>query len=409
MTLKIGKIRYYLTALYLISTGLYSTGAVWADPGASPPPGPSAIISVGTAAVLDRNTADARIRAISNGLTDAVGEALAASIGPEKISTDFSWINQRFYEKPDDFVKEYKVLAEHQVGDHYRVLLSVVIQMDPLQKALSEKGMVVNAPVVGLPTVLVCVAEKMSDTGPYGYWWAPAGSSRGVVGAAISEALASQGIKVLDPKGTLPMPILDKVGNQPELSDADAALLGRHVGADVVVVGTARIEPGPAGVSLSLRTLQAALQVRAVRTAAGDPILSMEDNAVTVDSDAAVGGRKALSQVGASVGERLVKDLPAVWAKAPAAKEGSPTLTLLVSGTQQISSFLGFRKILSQLPGVTEVEIKQMQRDQAEMAITYSGSAQQMADALLSKSTKEISMDIQTVTPHSLTIHLIPR
>lgn len=400
-----------ITIVCGICLGLLSPRTLPADPASSEA---ATVIGIGTADITDRNVAEARNRAIADGLTSAVNQALAGTIGPEKMSAEFQWMSQRFYDRADDFIQEYRVLAENQMEGRYRVLLSVVVPGPLLTKALSEKGLspAVPATAGAMPKVLVCIAERLWDTEPYGYWWAPLPSGQPVVDGSVSTALTDGQFTVAAHGDPLPAALKETVGKKPEPANADAVALGRHFGADVVVVGTVRVDHPPTTAGSSIQTLQAIARMRAVGVETGKDLLAFEETAVTVDADVVTGGRKALHQVGVSAGERLAKELSGAWANPPTvapAPAVPPVLTIHVTGIQPISAFIGFRKMLSRIPGVSEVEIRRMEKDQAEMAVTYDGEAQKMADALAWMDQKEVAMDIRVETPQSLTIALIPK
>ena len=82
-------------------------------------------------------------------------------------------------------------------------------------------------------------------------------------------------------------------------------------------------------------------------------------------------------------------------------------LELIVQGADDLSNFVMFRKALENIPGVVDVQTKQVEPGQTTMAILFKGSAQELADALMLKTFAMFGISINKISANHLNIELI--
>jgi hypothetical protein len=83
-------------------------------------------------------------------------------------------------------------------------------------------------------------------------------------------------------------------------------------------------------------------------------------------------------------------------------------LTVTVIGTQDLSSFVLFRSTLSKLEGVESVQSREIQSNQAILAVNYRGRADTFAEALLVKRYAGFSARVYEEMKNTFRVELIP-
>ncbi len=83
-------------------------------------------------------------------------------------------------------------------------------------------------------------------------------------------------------------------------------------------------------------------------------------------------------------------------------------LTVTVIGTQDLSSFVLFRSTLSKLEGVESVQNREMQANQTTLAVSFRGSADEFAEALLVKKYAGFSARVYEESENTFRVELTP-
>ncbi len=83
-------------------------------------------------------------------------------------------------------------------------------------------------------------------------------------------------------------------------------------------------------------------------------------------------------------------------------------LTVTVIGTQDLSNFVLFRSTLSKLEGVESVQNREMQANQTTLAVSFRGSADEFAEALLVKKYAGFSARVYEESENTFRVELSP-
>lgn len=84
-------------------------------------------------------------------------------------------------------------------------------------------------------------------------------------------------------------------------------------------------------------------------------------------------------------------------------------IEIIVQGTRNLSSFISFRKGLKEIPGVKEIQVSDMQPDEAKLLVNFEGNAKEFTDALVLKKFDKFSIRIFEMSENKLKTELIPR
>jgi len=119
-----------------------------------------------------------------------------------------------------------------------------------------------------------------------------------------------------------------------------AAALGQQYGADVLIIGEAVAKPSARRIADSnLRTYQAAVTLRAVRTDNSATLATVSEDASVIGLDDVAGSAKAFRAAGQPAADKIVSALLAAWEKHRGAGPDSVAhtrLTLTVGGVDQL-------------------------------------------------------------------------
>jgi len=353
---------------------------------------------VGSGAIHGNNMAAAKKQAILNALVSAVATA-AAEIQPFQEQVDkFKLFNELLYNQTDRFIQGYKVLTEYLSGNNYRAIVQVTVMKDRIKETLLSANLVMQEHV--MPKVLFFLAEKkMEDVLPV-YWW---GEDLVFVVPLSEEAMA----QVIREKGMMVINhgvIVEPLNYPADIPLKDAIDIGKHMAADIVIIGTATAEKTTNVMDGNVKTFKGALTVKAYRTETGKEIAFAARTAVFASEDDKSGGREALFNAGMLVGQEMTLQLTSAW---ESESKQQSLVEINIHGTRELANFIKFRKALGKIPGVTAIHIKVMKADESIISVDYEGTAQSLADELLLKTFESFGIDIYEVSPGRLSIELV--
>ncbi len=358
----------------------------------------SVVDVVGSGAIHGNNMAAAKEQAILNARVSAVA-TVAAGIQPFQQQVDkFKLFNELLYNQTDRFIQGYKVLTEYLSGKNYRAIVQVTVMKDRIRETLLGAKLVMQEHV--MPKILFFLAErKMEDVLPV-YWW---GEDLVFVvplsEEAMAQAMREKGMMVIN-HGVIVEPL-----NYPaDISLQDAIDIGKHMAADIVIIGTATAEKTTNVMDGNVKTFKGALTAKAYRTATGKEIAFAARTAVFASEDDESGGREALFNAGLLVGQEMILQLTSAW---ESESNQQSLVEINIHGTRELANFIKFRKALGKIPGVTAIHIKVMKADESIISVDYEGTAQSLADELLLKTFESFGIDIYEVSPGRLGIELV--
>ena len=387
----IKRTRFLLAAVVLVWT--------WCCPVlAQENPGVGVVEVVGSGAIHGNDMASAREQAILNALVSAVA-TVSTEFQPFQQQLDkFKLFNELLYNQTDQFVQGYKVLTEYLSGNNYRAIVQVTVLKDRIKETLLKAKLVTQDHI--MPKVLIFLAEKkIGDILPV-YWW-----GEDLVFAvspseeALAETLKNAGMVVINHAG-----IVEALNFQLDIPLQDAIDIGKHMAADIVIMGTAVAEKTSNVMDGNVKTFKGSVSAKAYRTETGKEIAMAARTAVFASEEDGKGGREALFNAGMLVGQEMILQLTSAW-ESESRKQS--LVEINIHGTRELANFIKFRKALGKISGVTAINIKVMKADESIISVDYEGTAQSLADELMLKTFESFGIDIYEVSPGHLGIELI--
>ncbi len=362
------------------------------------------IVVIGTGNIYGGNSAKAREQAIANGLVSAVEGVAVELLPPETLARNFQAFNDLLYGQTGKFVQGYRVLTELPLKNTYRVLVEADVLTSELKISLSDAGILLSKK--SLPKVLVLISEQnLQDPSPT-YWWSQKGNLKKAISVGtLLKILEDKGFPIIDPQRISKNTFQNLTHDTPYLDDRQAVNLGLQVQADVVIIGTSVAERTPNIMGQNIRSFKGIVSARAIRTDTREEIAATMQRAVTTNTDETTGVRDTLSDVGSLAGEALASQIVYAWQKDE--QQYNP-VEIIVEGTDNLVNFEKFRRIITQMSGVKNLQTKEMKADEVTITLEFQGDAKTLADALMLKSFESIGINIYEVSHNHLKIQLVP-
>lgn len=359
---------------------------------------------IGTGRIYKNNTAEAREQAITNSLVSAVEKAIAELLPYETLVEKFPMLNNIFYENTREYIQDYKVLAEAASDKFFRVIVQSTVSTKRIKERLLNVGITMGEKT--LPKILFFITEKSLEDILPKYWWGEDFSFSNVFSErAMNEKFKEEGFSLIDHGHKVQNMAAESGSNKLDLSIQEAVSLGTRLHADVVIIGKSTAEVTPNIMGGNLKSFKGTVIVRAIWTDTGEEFAFITKTAVTVNSDEIAGGNDALASAGSLIGEELASQIAAAWQKKV---EEPEMIEIIVKGTSRLANFVMFRRTLNEMPGIEDVQIREMKSDEAMIVVDFKGNSKELADALMVKTFDSFGINIFEVSPTSLKIELIP-
>ncbi|MFP4585456.1 MAG: hypothetical protein ACLFN9_18980 [Desulfococcaceae bacterium] len=421
------KFRWWFFLLGLVAFMPAIGGAQTTEPAeAEPPPTSVTAAAMGQSDIRDKNTAEARQRATADGLEGAVRQAALAVLGAEAIGADLSRFLSAISGQAETFVETYRVLGTAPTGNAFRVLVEATVSVETLRNRLgrfagsaAEAASSPDEPKAdeGAPGVLLLMAHQdLEDISPEFWWGEGPGPADVPAEKALAETLEAAGLQVIPHGNEAPdVAVQGAIIFQPDLNDQEALAIAESLDADLVVVGKAIVYRVPETAPDAPPSFNATVTARVLRVATGERLDSVLETVVRVAEDTAAEGREALTAAGRQAGEKLAETLSGMEtttdSAAPVMPEPAPPgdLEVVVQGAGNLGNFVHFRRKLTGIEGVSGLQIRRMQGDQATLSVTYPDGADALARVLSELTFDLFSISVQAPDPDRLQVALTPR
>ena len=357
---------------------------------------------IGAGKVCNNNISESRKQAIANSLLSALDLVLSDIIARDSLIRNFEKLNKIFYKYTDQYITNYKVLAELSSGNRYIVMVQATVSTNKVKTKLANEGILLGKSP--LPKILFLITEQnIYDSFPK-YWWGNETVFLKSTGESVMAAsMAEKGFYVINHAVGMPSLDEDTINYPMNLNDMEAVKIGTRLKADIVVIGSAVASKTINTMGSNIRAFKGIIDVRVLRTNTGAEIAATKKDALSVNSDEIKGAEKALANAGQLVAEELSTQIIAALQD----KKKTEMLEVLVHGTENLSNFVMFRKTLESMPGITNVQIKEMNSGEATLIVLFQGNAKELADALMLKTFIMFGIDIKGLSENYLKIKLV--
>jgi hypothetical protein len=360
--------------------------------------------AVGTVKIQGEKIVDARGAAISLGLAAAVDRAILELIPVETAAANFSAITSLFYANVNQYVQDYKVLAESRGSGFYRVMIQAGVSTGAIQKQLVGAGIPLSKKI--LPSILLMVSDQRLDSPDVQYWWGTGtAASKPAAEPLLSRIFSEKGFGIVGHETVVGSEALAPIRQNSKPGNTEVAEIGAKANADMVIAGSVTLLRVPAALETAPKTVKAVMVLHAVSSGSGEEIAAVEQSAVAPNAEDPAGIDQMLATLAKAAGEELSRQMASAWQKQA---RKSASVELLIEGTSQLGNYSAFRSALSKVSGVKIVQIKEMKADKYTLTVEYPNGARQLADTLILKPFVGFSITIPEVTQNQLKVILVP-
>jgi hypothetical protein len=250
----------------------------------------------GIGAIIKRNQATARSRAINNALRKALEQALLTTLDPLELIDNAHTLETTLYARALTYIRSYRVLWEYPdvTQSVYRVGIEVSLATDEVNKTIQALGLAQSDANHG--RVLVLITEHRLQRSHL----SSLADNDGVVAQTLRHYFESHNFQTVR-----------LVADATWDGQASTALMAaKRAGAEVVLIGQASAEKVRSDVAgMPLQTVHASVQVQALATATGKRLAMEHVEATALHIDAVLGGTHALRKAAVEVASRLEPQL----------------------------------------------------------------------------------------------------
>jgi hypothetical protein len=357
------------------------------------------VSAIGTASIPQNNVASGRQQAVSNGLTSIVYQAVAGLLPLDALSDNFQVLVQTFYSQPNQFIQDFKVQVETKKGPTYYLIVEATVSMDRLSDKLKNMGILKETKII--PKVLYLISEKLLEDPSPKTWWSGGIMPGGTIAEpSIIQALTNSGFDYFDP-GPIDSPWqLDS-----QISDRKAQSLGTQLGTELVLIGTTVAGLAPNTMDGMIQSYLGTVDLHIVSTTSGEVLARSSQSAISANVDPVIGQRKALTLAAEKAAKDIANQVATVWLRKTRKKQ---QLEILISGISgKIAQLVQFRRVLNEINGVHNLQMKEMTSLSATLLVNYKGPAQGLAEELMVKSFNNFGINIYQVDPSGIKLELV--
>jgi len=360
------------------------------------------VTASGDGSITAGDVAHAKDDAIEDALRKAVEQTLGTMIQAETLVENSQLIDDRILSKTQGYVQKYQILKEGKVGTElYQVTVQAWIKTADLKSDLDAIATLLQRK--NMPRLMVLIEERnIGETADVAHFIE---ADLNTAETALTDAFMTKGFRFVDV--AVVSRNLDRARASAILEGnaAQAAALGRKVGAEVVVSGKALAKATEIeAFGSKIRSQQATVTAKAIRANTGDVIAVATAQGKHAHIDDMTGGTIAIQKACAVLAEDLMNKILAKW---QTEVSSGGTITLNVRNVQdygQLSNFTASLK--TALRGVNSVIQRDFDNGQATLEIDMRGSAGDLAQRLTNQGVQGFRLKVVGVTEGSVTISL---
>ena len=333
--------------------------------------------------------------AIEQAKRDAVEVGLGAYISSETVVTATT-LTDNIYSKAQGFVKTFKVVSESQGPDgNWEVTISAEVTaiLDEVMQDEAALQTLLNS--MNRPRVIFLVREEnLIDNTPTDF-----------AETKLLSQFYDKGFDVIDRQ------LVQALKGKPDYEDAlagnvsAAAKVAGQRGADIIVIGTAKISSG--GKFYNMTSGQADINGKIVRVDTGD-ILAVVPNAhgKKPHISPSTAGVNAMNEAAGKLGTEIIRQLIEKWST----QQSNFIKAFIVLKNADFMSYTMFESFLKAqtVSGVRNAYAKSLNDGVAEYEVEFEGKSMDLAMGLSKTSPDGLNFKVTGITGNRITAEVVP-
>jgi hypothetical protein len=267
--------------------------------------------STGMGVIVAGDAAKARDDAVKDAQRKSVEQAMGTMISAQSVVENAMLIEDRIYSKTQGYIQSYNIVSEGEsssLPNVYEVTIQATVSAGELKDDLVALGILIGQK--GNPRIMAIIDEmNLSD-----HHYVRDGYNLNTAEQVIQEELRAKGFPFVDQQ-TAFRNMKASVQQAAMQGDANsAAALGRQAGAEVIITGKAVSKKADVAAPLGgMISIQANVNLRAIRADNADIIGTAAEHAAQVHIDEITGGVLAIQKATRSAVDNLADKIIKTW------------------------------------------------------------------------------------------------
>ena len=361
-------------------------------------------VTTGKRQIINHNLQQAKQNAVSEALRVAVQNAFAKVVSKQVLASNLDFFYNQVLSHASDYIITYQVLGGIENKGYYLVGVESKVDILKLEKTLTD-ARIINANK-DKPVLLFFIAEKTpSDLLPK-YWW----GKNPIPYQSLTEKIIID--KMLQDRFIIkgndrekPDPSFYNITFDSIYDVAAAKDLGKKMDADMIVFGKA-VSAEATNIMGQEKTFNAQISLEGYNLETGEKVVTSQVQAVAKSDLDREGNIQALFKAASLSAVDLSEKMGAYWTRYLRKEQ---TFDVTIKGENFLPRFIALKQEFQQMPGIENMQPKEMGSNYAVMQIFYKGQSSQFADAVMLKTFDSFGLEFSDITDNLVTITFIEK
>jgi len=361
-------------------------------------------VTTGKRKIFNNNLQQTEQSAVADALDIAVQNAFATIVSKQVLASHLAFFYNHVISHSSDYIITYQVLGGIESRGYYLVAVESKVDMLKLEKTLTD-ARIINANK-DKPVILFFIAEKTpSDLLPQ-YWWGKNPIPyQSLAEKIIIDKMIQNRFIVTGNDKVRPDPSDYNIIFNSIYDVAAAKALGKKMAADIIIFGKAGSEEAINKMGQD-KTFNAQISLEGYNVETGEKVIASQVQAVAKSDMDKEGNIQALLKAASLSATDLNKKLGDYWTQV-LRQEHSFDVT--IQGENFLPRFIALKQELKQMPGIENMQPKEMGSNYAVMQLFYKGNSSQFADAVMLKTFDSFGLEFSDITDTLVTIKFIEK
>ena len=360
-------------------------------------------VSAEGVAAVQQNAVDiARDAAIEDAQKRAVEQAIGIMIDSQTQVENFQVISDKILSQIKGYITRYNVTSETREGVLLRVRINAEVSLGKLNSDLSAIGVLMGQ--MHKPRTMIMIAEQNMGS-EVNAWWVGSETDVSVVENSFMDKFTEKGFAFIDHETASKEIKIAAAYRVRDLTAGQAKTLAQQTDAEVVIIGKA-VAKLYGEVGGGMKSAQADLSARAVRTDTGQVIATSTQHAAAVHISDVSAGTEALRKVANLAADDMMTKILAIYSKETG---GTRPVSITITGLNKIQ-FVKFKDVLrNQVRGIKDLHERSFTNSAAKIEVDSKTSAQALSDELVLKDFGTFSVEVLNSTANTLELKVAPK
>lgn len=363
------------------------------------------VTAEGVAAIQGNARDIARDAAIEDAQKRAVEMAVGLIIDSQTQVENFQVISDKILSETKGYIKKYTIAGETVEDSLYRVRINAEVSLGKLTDDLTGIG--VKLAQMHKPRTMIMIAEQNVGQ-EFTAWWIGVHGQQaeiGVVENTMQDKFGEKGFEFIDHQTAAKEIKVTSAYKTQDMTADQARTLGNQADAEVVIIGKA-VAKLYGDIGGGLKSVQADLSARAIRTDTGQILASATTHAAAVHITETTAGTEALRKAATSAADQMIEKILAVYSRETG---GTRSVNITITGLTK-AQFVKFKDVLrNKVRSIKDLHERSFSGTTARISVDSTSSAQSVSDELLLKDFGTFTVEVAGSTANTLELKVMPK